>query len=398
MKFLSLILLVLLLAVGIGSIAGSDTGYMLFSVSGWTIQTSATFFIIILLLGFILAYVAMRGVFRLIDMPNDIRTRRKHRRRRRAEKYLTEGLINMIEGRWQRAERAFCKAAPYSRSPFVNYLCAAKAAQESGAIDKRDDYLRLAYHNNPDAKLAVGITQAELQLQRNQTEQALATLTDLQNKQPDQIQVKQLLLNTYTMLNDWRSILGLIPSIEKTGVYSREQIQAKQLDAYAALLKNGGTPPGKVRVNELWSNIPGKFKRHPYLIEVYVNERLKFDHAEDCELLIRNAISRQWDRMLVRLYGLVKSGDPGKQLSIAESWLPGHARDPVLLLTLARLCMLNRLWGKAKVYLQESIDIQPDPEAYYEYAKLHEHEGEPEQATVCLEKGLALATNINSDR
>ena len=47
-------------------------------------------------------------------------------------------------------------------------------------------------------------------------------------QQPDQAQVKQLLLDTYTDLDDWQSVLNLIPSIEKTGLYPREQIQAKQ--------------------------------------------------------------------------------------------------------------------------------------------------------------------------
>ena len=44
--------------------------------------------------------------------------------------------------------------------------------------------------------MAVGITQAELQLEQKQTEQALATLKHLQNKQPEQPQVKQLLIDT----------------------------------------------------------------------------------------------------------------------------------------------------------------------------------------------------------
>jgi HemY protein len=396
MKLLFICLLALLLAVAIGSIAGSDTGYVMMTISGWKIQTSATLFVIIIFLGFLTCYFIIRSLIRFWAMPKEIKKWQIHRNQRRAEKYLTQGLIHMTEGRWKNAEHDFCKAAPYSRAPHVNYLYAARAAQELHSVDRRDEYLRLAYQHNPDASIAVGITQAELQLSQDQTEQALATLKHLQHKQPDQVQVKQLLLNTYIDLNDWKSVLKLIPAIEKTSLYSREQIQAKQLDAYAGLLKEAGSLNSKEKLNSIWSEIPRKLQQHFYLIEVYVTERLKFDDTADCELLLRNALKRQWDNMLVRLYGLVIGADTNKQLAIAESWLQNHARDAVLLLSLGRICMRNKLWGKAQDYLQESIDVQAIPEAYYEFAKLHEYEGNKDKATVCYEKGLELATGVTN--
>ncbi len=396
MKLLLLSLLALLLAIVIGSLAGSDTGYVMMTISGWTIQTKATLFVIVLFLSFLVLYFTVRSLVRFFEIPTEIKTWRQHRHQRRAEKYLTQGLINMTEGRWKQAERDFCKAAPYSREPYVNYLCAARAAQELHAVDRRDEYLRLAYHNNPDASLAVGITQAELQLSEQQTEQALATLKHLQTKQPNQNQVKQLLLETYTDLNDWQSVLNIIPSIEKTSLYPREQIQAKQLDAYAGLLKEAGNRKDKQTLNTIWANIPRKLKQHFYLIEVYVTERLKFDDTADCELLLKSALKGHWDHLLVRLYGLVVASDLVKQQATAESWLNNHSRDAVLLLTLGRICMRNQLWGKARDYLGESIDVQANPEAYYEFARLHEQEGNREAAAECYEKGLTLATGMSA--
>lgn len=393
MKILLYSLVALLVAVFIGSLAGSDTGYVVMTLAGWTIQTSATLFVIVLFLGFIVLYFLSRSLMRFIEMPEDIRKWRLHRRQRRAEKYLTDGLINMTEGNWKKAERDFKRAAPYGRSPYISYLYAARAAQEQGAIERRDDLLKLAYQNNPDASMAVGITQAELQLEQKQTEQALATLKHLQNKQPEQAQVKQLLIDTYTDLQDWQSMLKLIPAVEKIGIYSREEIEAKQLEAYAGLMKKAGSLKNLDKLNEVWASIPKKLKQHFYLIEVYVGERLRFDNTEDCEELLRSALKKQWDGILIRLYGLVSGKDLNKQLQVAESYLGNHARDAVLLLTLGRICMRNKLWGKARDYLQESLDVQPNPEAYYEFARLHEHEGEKDKAAQCYQKGLTLATS-----
>ena len=394
MKLLLFSLLALLGAVLLAALAGRDNGYVVLTLAGWTLQTSASFFIIALLLGFILIYFVVRAIARCLRLPRELRNRRRQRRQRRAEKYLTEGLIHMTEGRWRLAEKDFYRAAAVSRAPYVNYLYAARAAQEAGAVARRDDYLRLAFKNRPAAGMAIGLTQAKLQLSQKQTEQALATLKDLQRQQPKQAQVKQLLLQTYTALKDWQSVLELLPATGKAGLYSPEQMQSRQLEAYASLLKEAGQADDRGRLDKVWSRIPGKLKQHPYLIEVYVGQRLKFADSVDCEQLLRKAIKRRWDTALVRLYGLVEANDAAGQLALAESCLRAHARDAALLLTLGRLSKRNRLWGKARSYLQESIQVQPNPEAYYELARLHEHDGKPEQAAIFYEKGLKLATRL----
>jgi HemY protein len=44
-----------------------------------------------------------------------------------------------------------------------------------------------------------------------------------------------------------------------------------------------------------------------------------------------------------------------KQLQAAEGWLKNHPDDPGLLLTLGRLCLQSSLWGKARDYLEASL-------------------------------------------
>ena len=389
MKLLLLGLLTLLSAILIGSLVGSDTGHIIMKISDWTIQTTAALFVVVLFFGFLITYFTVRSLVRFFEIPKEIKAWRQHRR---AEKYLTQGLINLTEGRWKQAERAFCKAAPYSRAAYVSYLFAARAAQELHAVVRRDEYLRLAHYHNPDGSLSVGLTQAELQLSEHQIEQALATLKCLQKEKQNQNQVKKYLLETYTDLNDWQSILNIIPSIKKTNLLTKEELQEKKLGAYAGLLKEAGNEKDKNTINIIWTNIPYKLKQHHYLVRVYVTERLKFDAAADCEILLKKALKRQWDDSLVCLYGFVAASDLIKQQATAESWLINHARDAVLLLTLGRICMRGQLWGKAKDYLQESINVQANPEAYYEFARLYEQNKNCEAAAECYEKGLKLAS------
>jgi HemY protein len=201
-----------------------------------------------------------------------------------------------------------------------------------------------------------------------------------------------MLLHTYAEIEDWDAMLELLPRIQRSGILSREQIQAKQLEAYGGLLKQVGMDADKEKLNNTWLNIPRKLRSEFHLIEVYTEEKLKLADASDCEPLIHKALKKQWDIALLGLYGLVEGKDIARQLKFAESFLSSHARESVLLLTLGRLSVKNKLWGKARTYLEESIDINPLPEAYRTLASVLDELGEHGAAAVQYQKGLELAT------
>lgn len=394
MKLLLLFLIALLAAAGIALFAVNDNGIILLTVSDWAIQTSFVFFIVLLVVLFAVFYFTIRLIFHFWEMPAELRQWKKHRKQRLSEKYLASGLEALFEGRWKTAEDNLIKGVKYAKSPLINYLCAARAAQKQGRIDYRDYYLSLAQADNSDSKTAVGLTQAELQITQKQTEQALATLTHLHEQQPGQKQVKLLLLKTYTELKAWRDIINILPEIEQEKLLPHENIISAKLEAYASLLREAGEAVNKKEVENIWQNIPRKLRSELYLLEVYTQEKLRFADTVDCEPLLRKSIKEKWDIEIVKLYGLVQGKDPDKQLAFAESLISGHARDPVLLLTLGRLASRNSLWGKASAYLKESILIQPMPETYRELAMLLEKQGDYSAASSYFQQGLTLATTI----
>lgn len=394
MKFLLTVFIALVLAAGIGAFAVNDSGYILITVADWTVQTSVVFFVTALVLLFISLYLCLRGLFRLWNMPSDMKRWRTYRQQHMSEQYLTRGLLALVEGRWKKAEEDLIKGAKYSGTPLVNYLCAARAAQRQGNVEQRDHYLKLAQAENPATETAIWLTQAELQMNQQQTELALATLTHLHEESSNQKQVKMMLLDTYTRLKAWKDVLKILPDIQRYKLLSRENVVARQLEAYAGLLREAGDAVDKKALERIWLDIPKKLRNELYLLEVYTREKLRFADAADCEPLLRKALKRRWDNEIVRLYGMIHGGDPAAQLGFAEGLLGGHARDPVLLLTLGRLSMRNGLWGKAESYLKESIQVNPLPETYRELAILLEKQGDYSAAASYYQQGLSLATDL----
>ncbi|MCY1380050.1 heme biosynthesis-associated TPR protein [compost metagenome] len=92
----------------------------------------------------------------------------------------------------------------------------------------------------------------------------------------------------------------------------------------------------------------------------------------------------------MRLYGLLRGRDPARQLQTAEGWLKEHPSDASLLLTLGRLCLRNRLWGKAREYFETSLSFRRDSETCAELARLLAQLGEVERSNQLFQEGLGL--------
>jgi len=393
-RLLFTVLSALVLAVIVAWLLQRDPGLLIFAYDEWVVQTSLAVFVFLSTAVFLSAYFLLRVTGKLLRFPKELGRWSLHRRHRRSEKCLTQGFLAMIEGNWPEAERAFRKGANYSRLPLVNYLGAARAAQLQGGADRSDHYLQLAHEYNDGANLAAGITQAELQINQKQIEQAHATLKLLESKQPGHEQVKLMLLDTAARLKDWTQVIALLKEFKSKGVLPLEQIRARQRIAYAGLLRAAGRDADRAALDAFWSDVPDKLKKEVQLIAAYVTQRLRFADTGDCEVLLRHALKKKWRPELVRLYGLVKGDNLNRQLDHAEKQLNHHPEDAVLLLTLGRLCKRNNLWGKSRRYLERSIDVQPEPEAYQELAALLEQQGEHAAAAMYYQEGLNIATSM----
>ena len=179
MRWLFGMLAVMMASVALTLLVNKDNGYVLIGYGTWTLEASLAFFVLFNMLLFFLFYLTVRGIKGLWTMPHNVRTWNRHRLSRRARGYLTRGLVQLAEGRWHEAEKSLLRHAENSDTPLLNYLAAARAAQSQGAHERRDNHLLLAHESMPSADVAVGLTQAELQLAHHQMEQALATLMHL---------------------------------------------------------------------------------------------------------------------------------------------------------------------------------------------------------------------------
>ncbi len=393
MRLLILGLLGLAASVLLTLLVKEDNGYILIGYGEWTVEGSLAFFLFMNFVVFVALYLSLRVLSRVTATPTKFRDWRQHRGALRARKHLTQGLVELSEGNWKRAEKDLVRFATKSDTPLLNYLAAARSAQQQDAHDRRDHYLQLAHESMPEADVAVGLTQAELQLDHAQLEQALATLKHLQEIAPRHTHVLKLLKELYQRLDDWQAMGQLLPELKKRKVVEPEELEKLELRVYHHQLTMAAREENLTELQTVWNRIPFAVRSKEEMVTTYVNFLMNRDEHNQVEHILRESIGHNWSDDLVDLYGRVPADESSRQLSVAEGWLKDRPRNPVLLLTLGRLCLRYKLWGKARTYLESSIGIEPSIDAYRALGALLEKMDEKEQALTCFKAGLELGSD-----
>ena len=391
MKLLLGLLLTLFAATAAALLLLSDAGYVLIGVGHWTVEMSLATLAVLAVVAFFALHYLLRLLGGTVRLPQRLRGWRGRRRTLKAQRGLTEGLLAFAEGDWAQAERRLLQRAADSPTPLLHYVSAARAAQAQGADDRRDQYLRLAHQSVPDAGLAVGLTQAELQLEHGQLELAESTLEQLASRAPHHRQVLRLQAQLLLELGAWPRLLQLLPELRRRRALPASEYAVLELRVHGELLDAAAAGGDPGTLDAAWKRVPKDLRTEELLVLTYARHLLRLERGAEAEPLLREALNRRLGDRLVHLYGLVKGEQPARQLEVAEGWLAGDPRNPELLLTVGRLALRNKLWGKARSALEGSLAVRPAVETYRELGGLLERLGEHEAAAGQYREATRLA-------
>ncbi|WP_411726332.1 heme biosynthesis HemY N-terminal domain-containing protein [Methyloglobulus sp.] len=370
-----------------------NPGYVLIGIGSWSMETSLIVFLVSLIVGFYVFYLFFRWLGWLLRLPWQVKNRSRNIKFNRSQEALIAGLVGSAEGNWEQAEKVLIKHASHSGAPLIHYLTAAKAAQSRGAYDKRDEYLKKAASHAPGSDVAIGLTQAELHFSANQFEQALETLTKLHSIDSTHASVLKLLHQTYQHLGDWQGLRKLLPSLNKNKILMETDIKKLEIEAFGGLLKQAIKQGSTDEMRLLWTEIPNHIKKNPDVAAVYFAAMINAGLGTEIENELVETLTINWDETLLLLFGSLQSNDVFKQLEVAESLLPHHKEDGVLLTILGKLSYKCQDYAKAEDYLSKSIAIDPNVQAYRLLGDLYAVQGEEYKANRSYKQGLELASS-----
>lgn len=386
----------LLLGAGLVALIEQDPGYVFISVGTITVETSVWFALLLWLLAWWLIALVLRLLSRLLRTRRVLSGWLGGRKARNAAALTNRGLINFIEGHWERARKQLLRAARYSEAPLVNHLIAAQASYRLGDIDEARRQLGIAETVESGAGIALELTQAELQLSSGRYEQALATLVRARSNASKHPYVLELLARAHRQLGDWQSLRELLPELRKRGLMDAPGLDGLEFQVWSELLQGVCTTTGgdAAELEKLWQSIPTAQRDSDALRHRYLRCLIRLEATTKAERLLIEMLEKHWSPTLVSLVGSFPPANTKKLLKAIHRWLELHGNEPALLLAAARVALYAEQWTQAGSWLTEAHAAEPTPENCMELARWHNSQGDRVAAEKLYRQAAALCVPV----
>jgi len=351
MKRVIVLTIVLLSAGWLGLKIHHDPGYVLMSYRHTAIETTLWFAILALALFHIVLSLTFRTSHQILSMPSNIHQWIKDRSKHKAHHNTLKGIQAFMQGEWHQAEKLLLHSAKKSRYPHLNYLFAAKAASRRSHTALRDDYLKLAFDEAPDASFTVSLTQAQLQIEQKQYEQALATLKQLHQQQPQHLWVCKQLVELYTSLKEWPPLTQLLPTIKRHKLMSKDEITQLEVQAQCNLMQQ---TTSRQKLNDHWQASSKEAQNDTRLLKTYCQKLIELGQDKEASKKLKKHLNKQWDDSLLGSYSSLSLNDPKQTLLTLLPWAKKHGQSAPLLCQIGQCYLAQQLIGQAKHYLELS--------------------------------------------
>ena len=377
MKTMLWILAIFAAAVGLTLAAKPNIGYVLLVYPPYRIELSFNFFVVLVFSFLFVMYGVIRLTSSMISLPEKSREYHLRRAMEKNRFSMLEGLVSYFEGRYAKAEKAAVQAMDSNESVALNAVVAARSAHELRAFDRRDAYLARAEETEPSRRTLRLMTGAELLYDEHRYHDALAVLKQIKNGRAHTAALR-LELKIQQHLRDWDAVLDLVDQLDTRNAF--DAAYSDQLKRHARIENlKGKVGEGKERFLAYWQKIPDPEKKEAKTATVAAQTLIAFRECAIAQKVIEESLDHQWNSHLVSIYADCPEPDTVKRIEKAEAWLKKHDDDAVLLLSLGRLCMHQKLWGKAKSYLEASLSVHPSAAAHLALARLAETMQKPEE-------------------
>ena len=386
MRWLISLLVILVLAVGLAMAGRYDPGYVVLVYPPWRMEISFISFVLMLVGLVVGGILLLRLTLLTLNLPRIVREKREQHAAQKRDENFVGGLKAYTEYRYQDAEQALGQWLGDDVRTGVARVLAARAAQDMRAVAQRERHVREATEYG--AELAAQLFEAETLLDLKDASGALVAIQSAKAIAPQHTALLRLELKARQLTGQWDEVDKLLDALTRSNAMEPSVVAQLRRMAYAENLKRrSGDDRGLL---EYWKKVPADFKVDAFVARAAARAFMQRGGADTALDIIEAALNRDWHEDLVSLYGDVRGSSPTRQIEQAEKWLHAQPRDAQLLLTLAHLCSVQELWGKAQSYLEASLAVAPSTEGHIRMAELRTQNGQIGEACQHYQKALML--------
>ena len=310
----------------------------------------------------------------------------KNRQIRQANYDTALAISFLAEGDIIKAAKYATKGMKNSSIQLVNYLSLAAAANAQGKMSLRDYYYAEAHQKFVMHQTAITLAKANNQFEQNDFAGCIATIQQAADKTCKQPRANYLLAVCYQQEQRWQELLQILPKLNK--IFPDNKYLDLELQTYKSAITNVAVNnKNKQSLMQFWGTLPKRLRKNNCLIVVYANHLNQLGADLEVEKIVGERLNVGLDSRLIQLYSRINC-TTNIQLKKISVWLDKFPENPDLLLAAAKICVKNKLWGKARNYLELSVKLDPRAESFAALGNLLEYLGEQEQSKICFRNGL----------
>lgn len=377
MKWLSWLLILFALAAAIALGMRVNDGYVLVVFPPWRVDVSLNLLLLALAASFGVFYFVARGVGALVGLPARVADYRARLARERGQQVFFDAFRLLFEGRFGQAMKKAAEAHGDGVAPGLAALIAARAAQRMRRHDDQQAWLDRATGADRQAQAARLMLEAEMHIENRDFDAAIVALEALQKAAGRHLAALRLELRARQGAAQWPQVLRLARQLEKRSALPPEIAAELILRAH---LENVAERRADTRALLAYLRDVPAGESSGRLVVAVAKALLELGAMEEAAKVIEAQLARDWDDAVVPLYGRCLDHRTTARIAEGEKWLLKHPDDAQLLLALGRLCLHQRLWGKAESYLEASLSVEETRAAHLELARLFDQLGRKEDA------------------
>ena len=393
MKQLLGLLLVVVVAVGVTLMAQGNASKVLIFFGQYRVDMSLNFAVVAILLLFLVLYVMMRAWRASSQLPGKFKEYWMNRKQNALLQANTQGLIALITGDEQGAQKALNQASKTGIETDLSYLIRAMSAIQADRYDVAEEILNQEKAKVGEHSHALVVLRGKVALSKQDFSGALSMLEAMDPLAAKLPQVQRLRMLALMGLARWQDALVQYRACVAVSALTNGEKNEALMRIYAGLGESAGQDASKMK--EVLSSAKPAELENVGVLRTLATGLQRSGLVTAARTLLEMALNQNYNKDLLPIYHQVAVLEPREALPNVERLLAQQPADLRLLELAADVCEREQLWGKAISRFEAVYAKQPSAHVAGKLERLYEAANQGERAKTWREK---LNNHLQNDR
>jgi len=393
MKQLLGLLLVVVVAVAVTLMAQGNASKVLIFFGQYRIDMSLNFAVVAILLLFLVLYVMMRAWRASSQLPGKFKEYWMNRKQNALLQANTQGLIALITGDEQGAQKALNQASKTGIETDLSYLIRAMSAIQADRYDVAEEILNQEKAKVGEHSHALVVLRGKVALSKQDFSGALSMLEAMDPLAAKLPQVQRLRMLALMGLARWQDALVQYRACVAVSALTNGEKNEALMRIYAGLGESAGQDASKMK--EVLSSAKPAELENVGVLRTLATGLQRSGLVTAARTLLEMALNQNYNKDLLPIYHQVAVLEPREAPPNVERLLAQQPADLRLLELAADVCEREQLWGKAISRFEAVYAKQPSAHVAGKLERLYEAANQSERAKTWREK---LNNHLQNDR